>query len=975
MGRGLHCALILTAGIAGCFRFTPGGSGTVSEPPPEATNPDAGTGNDDGRAQQKPATGVYFNDFTASVGSGWSATRRDSAPVGNRAYLGQFRNDTVTLRLAALPPHAQVTVAFDLYLIGSWDGNNKDSGPDVWSLTDGEGRSLIRTTFAYLPFVKQAYPNSYPFGSHPGRTGAIENNSLGYSYFDEDGNIQQWNSVYHLRASAAHSSDTLTLNFSAAGLEEEGSETWGLDNVSVLVSLPEGEWETALVIEAEDFATRAIGGAIPSGWNIWQTGRITDWIKVDPRCTNLRLTGVVKADPARGNWPIMGITVDQRFEAHTTTAQHDWTAHSFDIRVLPGVRQVGFCFTNDEPPEPGQDRNLYVDRLEIAVPKGTPRAAWPTRVPIPDYLAEPKVPVTDDDVTALARRNIETYRKGDFHVRVVDSAGRPVTGETVRFDMFRHHFLWGSAVRFDLGDPDTPLERTYRRELGEMFNFGTTENLLRWGHFEPRRFWAGPSYLEDALRWARETDPAASLVINEYEVVAVPYMADNFFVRMKDAMERGGPLDGVGIQLHSNLGEWYTPREMWRAFERMAQLGVELHLTEVSLGAEGTMVNGGPFHGRDWSDELQAQYYEQVMTIAFGHPEVSSVTFWGFTDRRHFQPGSGMLDLTLRPKEAGRVYRRLLEQDWSTDEAVVTDAQAVAALRGFYGWYRVVRGDEVAIVPLFPGASGDPERPLTVNLHPFGDTDGDNDRDELDLAKLGECFTDEGVGPVLPDCAMLDFDADQDIDCDDWGAFAATWTGTGAPDYPPCTMPLPVAQGAGSRYVTLTVPPGPHPVAIHVTSDEWLCVSKYVDPSGLLVDEPVYLMPDAWGTVNLADPFIVPDSTYRFQAEADGYRSRRATAITWMWGDANHDGKADEDDVVLVVDAFHGNYSDLPFQQVDLAGCVPNRGVDFDDLTAVYSAVAGDPYSAICPAPCNPEGGYWDSQVDDLPEEAPEAPQ
>jgi len=79
------------------------------------------------------AATVYFNDFQTAVVSGWSTAATNgiqitSAPNpdydGNRLFLGQYGNDTLTLSLGALPVHSTATVSFSLYLIGSWDGND-----------------------------------------------------------------------------------------------------------------------------------------------------------------------------------------------------------------------------------------------------------------------------------------------------------------------------------------------------------------------------------------------------------------------------------------------------------------------------------------------------------------------------------------------------------------------------------------------------------------------------------------------------------------------------------------------------------------------------------------------------------------------------------------------------------------------------------------------------------------------------------
>lgn len=57
----------------------------------------------------------------------------------------------VVLTLAGLGPHTAVSVAFDLYVAGSWDGNSPSEGPDVWSLRVGDGAVLFQTRFNTQP--------------------------------------------------------------------------------------------------------------------------------------------------------------------------------------------------------------------------------------------------------------------------------------------------------------------------------------------------------------------------------------------------------------------------------------------------------------------------------------------------------------------------------------------------------------------------------------------------------------------------------------------------------------------------------------------------------------------------------------------------------------------------------------------------------------------------------------------------------
>lgn len=171
---------------------------------------------------------IYQNDFETTIGNEWSITPIDTTPNG-RVFLGQFSGDSVTLTLDSLIDHEIVLVEFDLYLINSWDGNVGGlSGPDIWTLEVDTGMTLLYTTFSNTAAAghRQAYPEPYPNGDYPARTGASESNSLGYSNWGD--------TVYRLAFNFAHLNSTIQLHFMGAGnTSADDKEFWGVDNISV----------------------------------------------------------------------------------------------------------------------------------------------------------------------------------------------------------------------------------------------------------------------------------------------------------------------------------------------------------------------------------------------------------------------------------------------------------------------------------------------------------------------------------------------------------------------------------------------------------------------------------------------------------------------------------------------------------------------------------------------------------------------
>jgi hypothetical protein len=187
---------------------------------------------------------VYETEFDGTVGTEWSRTNTSTTPIGARRFLGQFNKESVTLSLSDLPAHTSITISYKLFLIRSWDGNivvniaGNTVGQDVWALSL-DNSSLLRATFGNWAAgttsdnVLQSYPNAAGMGAFPSRTGASENNSLGFVHA---GNIQD--SVYNLTFTVPHTAQTAVFDFSGLEITTEGiiDESWGIDSVRVTVS-------------------------------------------------------------------------------------------------------------------------------------------------------------------------------------------------------------------------------------------------------------------------------------------------------------------------------------------------------------------------------------------------------------------------------------------------------------------------------------------------------------------------------------------------------------------------------------------------------------------------------------------------------------------------------------------------------------------------------------------------------------------
>jgi hypothetical protein len=90
---------------------------------------------------------IYRNDFEGAVGPEWSDSTTEITPLGRRRFLGKFADDSVSLSLTNLPPHSEIELTFELFVILSWDGNQPIDGEE-WQVGLEGGPVLLRTSFS-----------------------------------------------------------------------------------------------------------------------------------------------------------------------------------------------------------------------------------------------------------------------------------------------------------------------------------------------------------------------------------------------------------------------------------------------------------------------------------------------------------------------------------------------------------------------------------------------------------------------------------------------------------------------------------------------------------------------------------------------------------------------------------------------------------------------------------------------------------
>ena len=201
----------------------------------------------------------YFNDFENGIGNEWNITSTSSFNGSN--LLGRFLSQTLTFYSNNLPPHDSLEVSFDLFTLGSWDGNDSGiSGPDNWGATLNGVIIYPTTTFSthyvtWHPAYFQSFPGPFP-SSNPAGAGSAER-------INTPINCNICPTRYRLIKKIPHI--TSNINFSQAaslvGLNNiTTDESWGIDNFSIRL------YSNALTY-------------------LWSTGATTNQITVNPTQT------------------------------------------------------------------------------------------------------------------------------------------------------------------------------------------------------------------------------------------------------------------------------------------------------------------------------------------------------------------------------------------------------------------------------------------------------------------------------------------------------------------------------------------------------------------------------------------------------------------------------------------------------------------------------------------------------------------
>lgn len=200
----------------------------------------------------------------------------------------------------------------------------------------------------------------------------------------------------------------------------------------------------------------------------------------------------------------------------------------------------------------------------------------------------------------------------------------------------------------------------------------------------------GDQVMADWFRIAGGADPNARLYLNETGVPTSSPGSDRYdvlFNQVRMIQSAGAPIHGVGMQGHFGWN-LQSPANLLEVFDRFATLGVPLRITELDI---------------DVTDEqLQADYFRDLLTACYSHPNVNGVLIWGFWEGQHWRPNAAMFRKDWSERPIARVWRDLVLKQWRTNADGQTGADGEFQVRGFLGDYEVAvsANGKTAVVPV-----------------------------------------------------------------------------------------------------------------------------------------------------------------------------------------------------------------------------------------------------------------------------------
>lgn len=213
-------------------------------------------------------------------------------------------------------------------------------------------------------------------------------------------------------------------------------------------------------------------------------------------------------------------------------------------------------------------------------------------------------------------------------------------------------------------------------EIGKRVAEWDAVNHLVDGEENLAAHFGSPDIYVEIMKLSRDMAPGIELWVNEGHVLAEGSRRDTYEKLIRYLIDRAAAPDGIGFMGHFDLLSLTPPEEALRVMDRFANIIPNIQITEMDVDAGG-------------DEQLQADYFRDMLIAAFSHAACKGIMIWGFWERRHWKPAAALFRADWSIKPAGQVWKDLVLHQWWTDVEAQADGQGRCTLSGFLGDYEL----------------------------------------------------------------------------------------------------------------------------------------------------------------------------------------------------------------------------------------------------------------------------------------------
>jgi endo-1,4-beta-xylanase len=168
--------------------------------------------------------------------------------------------------------------------------------------------------------------------------------------------------------------------------------------------------------------------------------------------------------------------------------------------------------------------------------------------------------------------------------------------------------------------------------VNEAFNDDGTLRAFASSSTSNTSLWAqklGKDYVARCFQYAHEADPDAKLFYNDYGQEYSQAKTNAILAMVTDFKKRGIPIDGLGLQFHTNIQRSDT--DLKNAISQLSATGLLIHISELDISMNGAQTYTQPTSAmldtqKNKMNAIAAFYKTIPVTQQFG------ITFWGISD-------------------------------------------------------------------------------------------------------------------------------------------------------------------------------------------------------------------------------------------------------------------------------------------------------------------------------------------------------